>query len=497
MSNSIGGTVTKQAAASVAFESYANEVRKTFADRPKTTKTGSLRVLLREDDLLRILVERAEARREFDELVIRTAECFRPLDPEKAKAKALRCARNYFRLSGFYADQFIGVEIDLKQASIRYCAAFEDGPVTIHYLAPIEFASFSSGEIDCGSFVIRRYDENALEAVLNKRNRRIFYPAAAVDVSRLAVYSFLHVTESLTVKPLQSVIQISCRVRMNFSNYPPVVVAALGKWSLFDWETASRQRAARALGLHLRKTAFSEWDAPFVPSIPFMLSVSESLIEEPPTAPNLTGLEQIEEDGSFLPLPGAHYDEPEFGNLREFITYVDLMLNGIEPYRSEWPFIDTALRWMVKADSRVGAEQLLWYITAIEAVLGTERPSLTTTLKKRVGMVVGNTPEQRKEAGRRFEQLYKFRSELVHGNPVIEDSKIYTGHVAEARTMARTAILWMLAYLAYVAKHVRTGGRLPNREEILDYVELDGPWLYRVLPERFPGTERWTRAQPA
>jgi hypothetical protein len=102
----------------------------------------------------------------------------------------------------------------------------------------------------------------------------------------------------------------------------------------------------------------------------------------------------------------------------------------------EWRFLDIGIGYLTKAFFADGLEQLLWHITAFEALFGESNRGVTERLARRLAAILGGSEEQRKDVKKRFEQLYRIRSKLVHGAP-LEDA--YVGHLREARSFARQA----------------------------------------------------------
>src|ERR1035441_5315342 len=88
-------------------------------------------------------------------------------------------------------------------------------------------------------------------------------------------------------------------------------------------------------------------------------------------------------------------------------------------------FIDTALGFLLRGLLANGADQVLWNIAAIEAVFGEKVEGLVRLLKSRVSRVLGHNERERKEISKRFDALYAFRSDLVHGNAKLSKTTLH------------------------------------------------------------------------
>jgi hypothetical protein len=178
--------------------------------------------------------------------------------------------------------------------------------------------------------------------------------------------------------------------------------------------------------------------------------------------------------------------------LREFSE----RLNLIERHQLEWRFALTALGFLTKAMRTRGLEQLLWHITAIEAVLGQKSEGLTRLLKRRVGEIFGGTDNEKKDIRKRFGALYEFRSDLVHGNAELDERKIVQGHLAESRDLARGVVAWATGLLAH-ATTTHGNVPIPSREDLLQLLDMSAKArasiasLLPTLPAQFPAVENW------
>ena len=129
------------------------------------------------------------------------------------------------------------------------------------------------------------------------------------------------------------------------------------------------------------------------------------------------------------------------------------------------------MSFLVKGFFSKGLEQLLWHITALEALFGEDRPGLTQLMARRVALVLGETETQKKEISNHFEELYKLRSRLVHGSEL--KSEVWEGQLKVARDLTRRSLLWFLSFLVEFSK---VGKCLPpeilaERKELLAVID--------------------------
>jgi len=119
-------------------------------------------------------------------------------------------------------------------------------------------------------------------------------------------------------------------------------------------------------------------------------------------------------------------------------------------------------------------------------------------LLRRVSTILGRTDSERKDLKKRFDELYEFRSDLVHGNAALAVGKMYLGHLSEARDFARCIVLWMLHFLSCIAKSLPANNtEIPSRSALLAVLDLNVDERKRMmtvlqsLPSDFPNVQEW------
>lgn len=477
--------------------------------REKSDIQGRVRLLLDEEELLRRAVKSLEESQDFSELAKATAQDYHEDEFEtRISGKWEMHAQAYFRLSGLYLSLSKGQAPPLSEVIEHYRAAFQAESHIVTHLAPLEFVGFSEDVIDCGGFQIRRFTREELDAILKNPVKKIFYERAYIDSKEIEDYWFLHVKEKVPAKePGRTIVVLDARVTSSYSQYPQAVQAALTRLALYNWGSNPYGPPTKTL-----QAKYDAWDGPFRPHIPFVISCSDCLIEWPRRGPDLTELVKVP---VFDPVTGEELgEEPSRGwwderDLEAFVRHCGTLIARLQSYRGQWGFVETALGFFVKGftapprpmelPGEGGLEQLLWYITAIEAVLGQKVDAgLTKLLLTRVSKVLGRTKEERKDYYRRFDTLYTFRSDLVHGNAGLASKEIYLGHLSEARDFSRGVVLWMLGYLNHVAEHLPAGSQaVPSREDLLAVLDMGADsrqhtaGVLQNLPTTFPIVEGW------
>lgn len=199
------------------------------------------------------------------------------------------------------------------------------------------------------------------------------------------------------------------------------------------------------------------------------------------------------------PVQGWSMTQEENRDFSSFTFKTGAILKDLRTGPPEWRFAGVALGFLVKAFFAEGIEQLLWHMTAVEAVLEERRESgQTKLLRSRVGLVLGRTDDERKEIRNQFDELYSLRCDLVHGDAKLGDREIYLGHLGRAREMARRIVLWMLQFLSHIRSNWPASDvGLPSREDILRVLDMSTQSRAKTsgllirLPADFPNTSEW------
>lgn len=372
--------------------------------------------------------------------------------------------------------------------------------MNITHLAPLELVEFSQNFVDCGSFQIRRFSHDELDSIFCNRVRKIFYPGTYIPSEDLEAYWFIYVKENVPARKAGEMrLHLDWRVRPSYSPHPPVVQDAVKSLALYNWGSYPSHLGKRGLP----GNKYESDEQPLLPLIPFVISIADSLIEWPRNSPDLSGLltERFgdPQTGGDVPLREYTMGADETESFARFNREMSSLFSQLNAHAPQWDFEKLALDFLLKAFITRDLEQLLWHITAIEAVLGEKFDSgLTRRLRNRISTALGSTEEERKGISRQFKQLYEVRSDLVHGNPELTHNEIHLAQLSEARDLARGIVLWMLRFLGHIAKGVTNAeGKVPRKEDLLGILDMDSESrkitadVIRTLPVDFPNVRGW------
>ena len=305
------------------------------------------------------------------------------------------------------------------------------------------------------------------------------------------------------------------RVYLEYTRFPPAIERVLARLVLFDW-IGDPQDPLTYRGRN---------GYPFGFNIPFVLRVDDNDLEGPESAP----------DGSKLKSYGPKYGDPDTGEeynahhvifdlnesraaaFEQCVQRSDECLRHLEkkkhdtelPYLdtldTRWPFLKVAIGNLIKAFfTEEDLEQLLWHITALEALLGERGPGLTASLARRSAAILGTTEKERKKWKKKFADnndngIYDLRSALVHGSKFKKETR--RKQLFEARMMVLRVMIWFVHYLSEMAARIKEEswqGDVPKREDfliLLDRNEADRIRLKAILnnlPNGFPGAPDWS-----
>lgn len=438
---------------------------------------------------------------------------------------------NFFRRSGYYFSLYEEKSLDSDDLFERYKSAFNKEEFEITYLVPLGNIRFIASPMDFGDFKIKQFSEEELEAILHNRLNESFYQWAVVDVQSLKDYWFLCVTETISTSDMLSFIDVKDVASQRFTDYSQKVQYAIQILSVYNWghkgENTSNSDyidvdVEEELGLITKEEAKKKkaetkktridglMDHFYKFNIPFILNVDDNLFNFPTIAPSLSksrsneliskidslasGIiaEKMAMDVYQLSRP-LHFDESETENFKASIRQLKDIIDNVCP-EENFEFVHIALGYLTKAFFSEGLDQLLWHIAMLEALLG-EKEEIRNRIARRVAIILGDTEAKREFLRKQINELYDFRSDMVHGNKFRKD--VESEHLDTARQLARKTLLWFLNYLNYLKENQKEGGRLPDREEILLLLDLKEKKKLSVkelldsLPQGFPNIKEW------
>lgn len=506
-----------------AFSNYLDVVEERFKEaRADTGVPQRLRLLLSDKQLLLRIVQDLEGTKElsgtkeFTDLVRAIARHCQNGDAEQGVSGIWEGhVKNFLRLSSLYQRLFAGETTRPDDVTGQCKAAFSARSHKVIHLAPLEFVAFSNDRVDCGAFTIRKFSRQDLDGVLRNAVKKVFYEWAYVDSRELDEYWFVWVEEQVKARePGKVILYLDPFVRAHRSPFrfpvlermgygpPRSFQEALENLALYNWAAAIKGQAGDYEKWPER------WQGPFLPHVPFVISISDSLIDRPATTPDLSALEkervQDPTTGDYFCRPRRNltFSEDETRAFESSMQRIACLRAKLQQYSAPWRFAQTALGFLVKGFTAEDIEQLLWHITAIEAALGGDRRlGFSKRLATRVSKVFG-TEKDRVEHRRQFDQLYQYRCDLVHGNVELQDKTIARSHLSEARNFARGAVLWTLRYLHHVAENLPAGPRaVPSRETLLQVLDMESetrqplPSVLGAVPPDFPHIEGWLECE--
>ncbi len=488
-----------------AFAACLGVVKAAAPTSRETEQPGAkIRLLQSEKQRINSEVERLERTSEFKSLAsVAACELSNKDSKEWFHDSWEHLLRTFFRLSDTYLahlsnEAFATAEDEHVILATRFREEVSAQREHRIHLMPIELVSFSQDLMEFDGFKIQTFKKSELDDLLKQPVCKLFYPWAAVDTEELACYWFL-VCEDEAELSLGWNLDWSAKVEVGYSPFSGALKQAFRRLVLYPWS----DQFTRGVQLLTAKKP-DPWSGPFLFSAPFVLSVSKSLITSPRQVPDLSVLvtEPIFDDEGRecgeAPVDACRLDEEETAEFCSFISEADRLIKRARVDAPEWRFADTALNFLEKAFLSSGAEQLLWHITTVEALLGEKVDSgLTKILRTRAGYALGGTAEKRRQIGKNFEDLYSLQSDFVHGNATLPDREFYMSHLGQAREMARKLTLWMLHYLASVGEATKDGARLPLRENLLKVLDMDEQSreevsaLLSIVPKDFPNSPEW------
>lgn len=407
---------------------------------------------------------------------------------------------NFFRRTGFYEDIYAGRRSLSNEVLLeKYKACLERKDCKVRYLAPIDAIDFGITHLDLGDFSIRKFSVEELDNLFENSRRKVFYPGSIIQSKNLADYWCIDVTIRTNRPTHDSPVDwdLSPSFQKEITSFPKPIEHALKRLVLFDWQLI------QTIGAPSNHTK-SQWE----PGkgwcrfhVPVVLSMTDDLFSHPGSSAAIRAIDEEpryvgENDDEEIWVPSyLNMLDEERDQLKLFITRLNELIPRLTANK-KWLFVDVALGFIVKAFFSEGLEQLLWHIAVVESLLGENREGLTGLLARRVACITGTTRKERPAIMENFEELYSFRSNLVHGNrEILDQNKIYVSHLRKARQIARMTLIWFLDWLDVVEKQFGENpcaAGLPERTDLLSLLDMNGGrrsrvnWLINNLPPKFP-----------
>jgi hypothetical protein len=438
-----------------------------------------------EKEFLQNKVDELEESKEFEAVVNESMAQYAGEYHKKAQWGFKEDVKNFFRQSGCYIDIYDG-NFGIEKRFELFTKSFKEGIISTTYLALMEGVKFtqkingvnySNKVIDFGHFQIKKYSKEELDSLTNNRIRSTFYPYTIINTELLSQYWFTVVNCEDAMKRIVATkldIDISGRIKREYSSFPPVIELLLYEIVLFEWEESSHNK-------------HDEWFFPF--NIPLVLQIKNNPIIRPTSlpyfSPNLVPI--LDNNGYEIgeePIIWIEMDEKISSKFITFVKRIHELLFVIDKANKEdkgkgnYNFMERALGYLVKAFlSEQNLEQLIWHIVVLEALFGQ-----TQAIKSNIATLFGSEEEKK------FKKLYQIRSDYIHGNEIKKE--IFLAQLKEARVLARKTVNWFLRFL-----EISIPKCFPNRNEILALINNDQESLKKLkvlielLPKNFPVLE--------
>jgi len=452
-------------------------------------------------------IEKLEKSSEFDLLVEETLNLYSGDYHGKNRSVWEQVVKDFFRRSGYYYNFFDGNNINIDVLFKKYCESFEQHKMEVIYLAPLEFVDFKPDNLvmDFGIFQIRKFSKDELETIFQNQINEIFYPRAVIDLDFMENYWYIYFIQEEEIPKIGYIyfdFNSLEKVKIKYTNFPQALEQRLRILSLYHWQADlwKNNRTQEKMDEEVGWFGFK---------IPVFLKINKCFIIAPNHAPDFKRkllTEPIYDvKGNIIgegPTIYIRLNKEETNSFKIFTKETTKIINRIDINKNKWKFLDIALGYFVKAfftDSfERGVEQLLWNITALEALLGEKNKDLTESIARRISIILGTTQNEKKKIKKQFKELYNFRCALVHG--VYFKKKIYIGHLRACRDLVQKTILWFLHYLYFIQKEILEKENYQmsiKRKDVLNFLDLEPNSreniknLYYKIPKDFPQVKGW------
>ena len=452
-------------------------------------------------------VEILEKNSKFDLLVEETSNQYSGDYHSKNKSSWKQAVKDFFRRSGYYNNFFNNNIINIDILFKKYCESFKQRKMEVIYLAPLEFVDFNPNNsvMDFETFQIRKFSKDELEATFQNEINEIFYPWAVVDLELMQNYWYIYFKQEEEITKIGDFyIDFSNleKVKPKYTIFPQALEQNLRILSLYHWQADwwkkdnTHKQTEKEVGwFGFKIPVFFKINKCFIVSPCHVSGFKSNLITEPMY--DIKGNVMGE-----VPTMYIHLNEEETNSFKVFTKETIKIISVIDINKNKWEFLDISLGYFVKAfftdNFEKGLEQLLWNITAIEALLGDKNNDLTESLARRISIILGTTQNEKKKIKKQFKELYNFRCELVHGSHFKKE--IYIGHLRLCRDFVRKTILWFLHYLYFIQEEIlekENYQKKIERKDILSILDLEPNSRENIknisckIPKNFPQVKEW------
>jgi hypothetical protein len=350
----------------------------------------------------------------------------------------------------------VGTSPGLATAADIIDFAYQGGPFTRVYLAPLDRAPENMPRTEFGPCRVGRFSAAELAAII-KSPALIRHQRNQFDLDKFSRFAWLVVEEPVHLKPaaerdwitrlLNTSLKPSDTVDIYSRRLPKIVERALVTLLLHPWED-------------FVNFANQDW-RPFV--IPWFYTVNNDPFEVPRSAPNFASLswepylspedELIEHDRP----KATEFEQAAFGGFEALQGIWELLAAVVPLGKVCYPAVNQLIEhFLLRAYFEKDIDELIMHTTAIDAAIGRRQNGMTKAIGKRLKRLLSG-----EVVSQEFERLYDLRSAYVHGRGV--DKPLQTSDLISARRLARQTTQAVLCYA--------NDNPEASRSQLLDYLE--------------------------
>ena len=414
---------------------------------------------------LRSLVEKLESSPSFEKLSLALDES--GFNPYRTRG----VLQTFFRRSHFYLELHDSHKPDPDHFFELFWSSLASPTTKTTRLSLLADVGFESKVLDFGLFIIRKFTTAELDKLVDNRMREIFYPGSKIDTLMVSRFWFI-VEDTAIAQRSDDAIQ---------RGFPERSIHLL---SLYPWP-------------HVELRNFTGLWNKF--RVPFSFAFDDDILSPPswidiPTSVKEDFQEMMEDElmlaewkkefpdedtPGWYPPPEYHFkvelNRQEELSLKNIVSKGEKILKIIE-LAEEWSFVEIAIGYLAKAlITPEGLDQILWHVAVLEALLSEENAGVRQTMLRRMANILAATKAEKKQVRKRFDDMYDFRSQLVHGKKYTQ--KAQWSNLNDARELAREVLLWFIDYLLRVDQRLRKKNihyeHYPRRDELLTVLDFD------------------------
>jgi hypothetical protein len=430
----------------------------------------------------------------------------------KSSSVAREALQNFFRRSRVYLELHDGHKADPNRFFELLWSGIVSHSTKVTRLSLLENVGFESKALDFGSFKIRKFTKEELDDLVDSRTRDVFYPWSKIDTSMVGRF-WLIVEETITHGSHLSLLSSADETESELDpsaieersddatqrHFPERLIQLL---SLYHWPYLDEETYHQL---------WQKYIAPFSFTFDDNILTPPEWVNRVPTSVEHEVKIMLDRELDFAAwkeefpnddVPGW-YPPPEYNfdielNSREELSLKSIVNKGekilkIVELVEGWSFIEIAMGYLGRAFvTPVGLDQILWHVGALEALLSEENAVRQTMLRRMINILAA-TNADKTSLRKRFDKIYEFRSQLVHGKKY--SKKAEWRHLNDARELAREVLLWFIDYLLRVDERLRKRNikyeDYPKRGELVAILDFDRPSLGRLdlvigtLPKKF------------